>query len=117
MRLGGTAIAFQFDLEAEGVVYHLKPVTMSLTAVSGPEKLLTQEVVRAAFERGARSYEFLGGPDAHKLDWTDHVRERQLLQAFAPTPAGLAELAAFRYARPLARSTVRAARRLRGAVR
>jgi CelD/BcsL family acetyltransferase involved in cellulose biosynthesis len=115
LRLGGTAIAFQFDLEADRVVYHLKPGYDESYGRFRPGKLLTQEVIRAAFERGARSYEFLGGADAHKLDWTDRVRQRHLLQAFAPTPAGLAELAAFRYGRPAARSTLQTVRRIRGA--
>lgn len=113
LRLGGTAIAFQFDLEANGVVYHLKPGYDESYRRFRPGKLLTQHVLRSAFERGVRSYEFLGDREPHKLEWTPSVRERLVLQAFAPTPAGLAELAAFRFGRPAALRALAAMRAVR----
>ena len=102
LSVDGQPIAFQFDLEANGVVYHLKPGYDEAYGRFGPGKLLTRELIRSAFERGARSYEFLGAADPHKLEWASDLRERLILQAFAPTPAGLAELAAFRFGRPAA---------------
>lgn len=98
----GRPIAFQLDVEADGVVYHLKPGYDETYGRFRPGKLLTEHVLRSSFEQGLRSYEFLGAADAHKLEWARDVRERLLLQAFAPTRAGLAELAAFRYGRPAA---------------
>jgi CelD/BcsL family acetyltransferase involved in cellulose biosynthesis len=114
LRHDGRGIAFQFDVEADGVVYHLKPGYDESYGRARPGKLLMREVLRRSFESGARDYEFLGGPDPHKLEWTDRVRELKQLQAFAPTPAGLADLAAFRYARPIARRTVSVLARVRG---
>jgi CelD/BcsL family acetyltransferase involved in cellulose biosynthesis len=110
---GERPIAFQFDLELDGVVYHLKPGYDESYARFRPGKLLIRQVVRSAFERGARRYEFLGDADRHKLEWTSSVRERLLLQAFAPRPAGLAELAAFRFGRPAAQRALRAYGRVR----
>ena len=110
---GDRPIAFQFDLELDGVVYHLKPGYDESYARFRPGKLLTRQVVRSAFERGARRYEFLGDADRHKLEWTSNVRERLLLQAFAARPAGLAELAAFRFGRPAAQRALSAYERVR----
>jgi CelD/BcsL family acetyltransferase involved in cellulose biosynthesis len=114
---GGRAIAFRFDFEVDGVVYHLKPGYDEDFGRYSPGKLLTEHAVRTAFERGARSYEFLGAAALHKLEWTPLVRERLVLQAFAPTPQGVAELTAFRYGRPAAVRAVRAARRVRSRLR
>jgi len=113
LSVDGRPIAFQFDLELDGVVYHLKPGYDESYGRFRPGKLLTRQVVRSAFERGARSYEFLGDADQHKLEWTSSVRERLLLQAFAPRPTGLAELAAFRFGRPVAQRALRAYGRVR----
>jgi CelD/BcsL family acetyltransferase involved in cellulose biosynthesis len=114
---GGQPIAFRLDLEVDGVVYHLKPGFDESFRRYSPGKILTEHAVRGAFERGARSYEFLGAAALHKLEWTPLVRERLVVQAFAPTPPGLAELAAFRYGRPAAVQAVRVARRVRSRLR
>jgi CelD/BcsL family acetyltransferase involved in cellulose biosynthesis len=117
LRHEGRGIAFQFDVEADGVVYHLKPGYDESYGRVRPGKLLMREVLRRSFESGAGRYEFLGGPDPHKLEWTDRLRGLQQLQAFAPTPAGLGDLAANRYARPVARRTLAALARVRGVAR
>lgn len=64
-------------------------------------------MIEYAREHGMRSFEFLGGEDSWKLGWTSEVRERQLFQAFAPTPAGLAEWALDAYARLIWESVTR----------
>ena len=114
LSVDGRPIAFQFDLELDGVVYHLKPGYDETYKRFRPGKLLTLHILRSAFERGARSYEFLGDAEPHKLEWTSDVRERLLLHAFAPTLTGLAQLALFRFGRPTALGALRAMERVRG---
>jgi CelD/BcsL family acetyltransferase involved in cellulose biosynthesis len=114
---GERAAAFQLDLEAGGILYHLKPGYDEELARFSPGRLLTEDVLREAFARNLAGYEFLGAAARHKLEWTRRVREQLLLQAFAPTPAGLAELAAFRLGRPAAARALGASRRAVGALR
>ncbi len=68
-----------------------------------PGTLLIEEVLSYAFARNLRTYEFLGFPEPFKLDWTDSLRDRDLLQVFAPTAAGLLDWAAWAVGRPLAK--------------
>jgi CelD/BcsL family acetyltransferase involved in cellulose biosynthesis len=113
LRVGSKPIAFQFDLEAGGVIYHLKPGYDESYGRFRPGKILVEHVLRSAFERGLRRYEFLGAADPHKLEWAPAVHERLVFQAFAPTVGGRAELAAFRFGRPAAARGLAAARRAR----
>jgi hypothetical protein len=53
-----------------------------------------------AFSIGLSRYEFLGSREAWKHEWTAAYRNRMLLQAFARSPAGSVERAAFAYGRP-----------------
>jgi CelD/BcsL family acetyltransferase involved in cellulose biosynthesis len=69
----------------------------------GPGVVLTYESLARAFASGLSSYEFLGTADSYKLDWTDSARERRRLQVFSRSPLGHAQLAAWRYGRPLAK--------------
>lgn len=47
-----------------------------------PGLVLRAEVLRAAVEEGLAGYDFLGGPDAYKLRWTDQLRTRTTLRGF-----------------------------------
>jgi hypothetical protein len=58
-------------------------------------------MIERAFQIGLSSYEFLGADEPWKLEWTDTVRERSLVQVFAPSLPGKADFAAFAYVRPL----------------
>jgi CelD/BcsL family acetyltransferase involved in cellulose biosynthesis len=71
-----------------------------------PGTLLTRAAIERAFEQGMTRYDFLGGEDAYKLDWTDAVGERVRIQAFGRTPYGLAAYAAWRWGRPLAKKAI-----------
>lgn len=106
-------IAFEFDLEVDDVLYNLKPGYDEAFARFAPGKLLCEQRIRTAFEARMRSYEFLGAPLPFKLEWTRHVRERFILQAFVPTVPGRVELASFRFGRPAARRMLRAYGRVR----
>jgi len=109
LRLDGRAVAFSFGLEHAGVYYVLKSGYDVAFRRHGPGIVLRHALVARAFERGLVQYEFLGADEPWKLVWTGTVRERSRLEAFAPSGVGLANWAASRYARPLAR-------RLRGPV-
>jgi CelD/BcsL family acetyltransferase involved in cellulose biosynthesis len=103
LRLGGAAVAFQLNLEHRGVWYYLKGGFDPAVARYSPGQLLMRHVIRHAFAAGLTSYEFLGGDERYKLSWTSTSRARILLQAFAPTAAGLADYAVFAHGRPLAK--------------
>src|SRR4051812_50019434 len=60
-------------------------------------------MIRWAFGRGLRTYEFLGADEAFKLDWTASLRERIALHAFPRSPAGAVAWTAQSYGRPLAK--------------
>ena len=60
-------------------------------------------MIRWAFERGLRTYEFLGADEAFKLDWTASLRDRIALHAFPRSPAGTVAWTAQSYGRPLAK--------------
>jgi len=114
LSVDGRPIAFEFDLEVDDVLYNLKPGYDEAFGRFAPGKLLCEQRIRNTFDAGMRSYEFLGAPLPFKLEWTSHVRERFILQAFVPTVPGLVELAAFRFGRPAAQRAQRAYGRLRG---
>jgi CelD/BcsL family acetyltransferase involved in cellulose biosynthesis len=73
--------------------------------------LLTHEAIGRAYEQGLEVYDFLGGEDRYKLDWTDDVRERVRVQAFSRSAPGAAGYLAWRHGRPLAQRTLAALRR------
>lgn len=111
LRLDGRAIAFAYCLEHGGVLYELKVGFNPDYARFGPGVLLTRARLEYCFSEGLRSYEFLGQPERHKLDWTDNCRELTRVQAFAPTLPGQARRLAWVHGRSLAMNV----RRLRRA--
>ena len=119
LRVGGHAVAFQLGLEARGVYWFCKGGYDPAFHRFAPGKLLVHDMLERAFERGLESFELLGDAESWKLEWTDTVRERRALLAFAPTPTGRAAWAAEAYGRPLAkrlrvRRALELARRARG---
>lgn len=104
LRLDGRPLAFHLDLEANGVLYHLKGGYDPAFEQYSPSKVLHHELLARAFAAGLERYEFLGGEDRYKLSWADGVHDRLLVQAFAGSVAGLAERATFQFFRPLAKS-------------
>jgi CelD/BcsL family acetyltransferase involved in cellulose biosynthesis len=102
LRLDGRPIAFAFCLEHGGRHYELKVGFNAEYAAFGPGVLLTRARLEHCFDTGLLSYEFLGQPERHKLDWTDELRDLVRLQAFARSPAGLASRVAWTHGRRLA---------------
>jgi len=107
LRLDGRAIAFELALEANGVYAILKGGFDVELRKFGPGGLITYEQLSRAFELGLRRYELLGTDEPYKTVWTPAVHERRVLQAFAPTPLGVAERAAYAYGRPLVKRLLR----------
>jgi CelD/BcsL family acetyltransferase involved in cellulose biosynthesis len=104
LRLDGRPIAFDFCLDSGGAFYALKGGFDTEFRRLGPGVVLTHESIERAFgDPGLRSYEFLGESDPYKLAWTDKTHPRMRVQAFSRSPLGLAQLAAWRYGRPLAK--------------
>jgi CelD/BcsL family acetyltransferase involved in cellulose biosynthesis len=103
LRLDGRPIAFQYLIEYDGVLSQLKGGFDEAYRKFAPGTLLLQDVIARAFESDARTYEFLGAMEAFKLEWATGHHDRRLLQAFAPTPAGFVDRAAFAYGRPIAK--------------
>ncbi len=109
LRLDGRALAFDLCIEAGGSAYVLKGGFDAEYRRFGPGVVLTYESLSRAFGEDLSTYEFLGDADSYKLVWTDTTRERRRLQVFSSSPLGQAQLAGWRYGRPLAK---RAAARL-----
>jgi CelD/BcsL family acetyltransferase involved in cellulose biosynthesis len=102
LRVDGRAVAFNLNVVAAGVHYHLKGGYDPQYARYSPGRLLHRELIERAFRHRLHRYEFLGAPDPWKLQWTTTTHDRRRLQAFPPTPAGLAAFAAISHLRPLA---------------
>jgi CelD/BcsL family acetyltransferase involved in cellulose biosynthesis len=103
LRLDGRPLAFHFNLRYGGVIYTLKGGYDRSFARFSPSKLLHHEMIRRAFAEGLARYEFLGGEESWKREWTQTVRERLALEAFAPTPPGGLDWLAHVVGRPAAR--------------
>jgi CelD/BcsL family acetyltransferase involved in cellulose biosynthesis len=111
LRVGSKAIAFDLAIEHGGSHYVLKTGFDPAYARFAPGSLLRQAMVKSAFVDGLSSYEFLGADQEWKLPWTSTTRDLVLLQAFAPTAAGLADWSAYSFGRPVAERVLRAIRR------
>ena len=103
LRLDGKPIAFHFTIEEGGSAYQLKGGYEPAFREFAPGQLLVQDMIRWAFARGLRTYEFLGADEAFKLDWTASLRERIALHAFPRSPGGAVAWTAQSYGRPLAK--------------
>lgn len=111
LRLDERAIAFDFCVEAGGVHYLLKTGYDPDFRTYAPGTLIRHEMIARAFASPVASYEFLGADEPWKLEWARDFRELSLLQAFAPSPSGRLDRAAWVYGRPLAKRALALARR------
>ena len=111
LRSGEDRLVFDLSMETKGVHYLLKTGYDPDYRKLAPGMLMRREMLHRAFEEGLDSYEFLGSDNPWKLEWTDTVRERLLLQAFAPSVPGWIEWAAFVHGRPLAKKALARMRR------
>src|SRR6266487_4001768 len=103
LRLDGRPFAFDFALEHDGVHSLLKTGYDPAFSRFAPGMLLRHEMLERCFSNEVRRYDFLGEDEPWKLAWTRTVRERALLEAFAPSMRGRLAWGAFAYGRPLAK--------------
>jgi CelD/BcsL family acetyltransferase involved in cellulose biosynthesis len=85
LRVSGRPVAYEFNLQYDGVLYNLKLGYDSEYARYSPGLVLRHEVLKSAFGRGLREIDFLGVEDAYKLSWTNHVREHLDLHVCNPS--------------------------------
>jgi len=108
LRVDGRAAAFFLCFETERVFYTAKVAYDAELARFSPGKVLLAAMIERAFTIGLERFDFLGTPDPYKMRWTGTCHEFARLHAFAGSPAGLAEWAAYRYGAPaLKRLTTR----------
>jgi CelD/BcsL family acetyltransferase involved in cellulose biosynthesis len=112
LRLDGRPLAFQFGLEEGGAYYFVKGGYDTDYHRYAPGKLLVEEMLERAFSSGLERFEFLGQPESWKLEWTDETRVLVIVDAFAPSLQGRADLAAHSLHRSLRRLGRRAKARL-----
>ncbi|HYN35830.1 MAG TPA: GNAT family N-acetyltransferase [Actinomycetota bacterium] len=111
LRLDDSNLAFDLSLETADAHYLLKTGYDPAFRKFAPGMLMRYEMLKSAFDGGLSSYEFLGSNNPWKLEWTDQLRERMLLQAFAPSLAGRLDWAAYAHARPRAKRLLESIRR------
>ncbi len=102
LRLDGRAIAFNFGLQQNGVLYLLKGGFDPAYSRFSPAQLLQERVIEHAYDTGLSRIELLGNDETYKLRWTDKVHERLSQQCFAPSYTRRAQWAIYAYGRPLA---------------
>lgn len=107
LRLDGQLIAFGYCLEHGGVHYLMKVGFDPSYSRFAPGVLIRRDMLARAVSLGFKRYEFLGTDEPLKLEWTDTVHERRLVQAFRGSAPGLVDWAAFAYGRPVAKLATR----------
>lgn len=110
LRAGEATIAFDLCLEHNSVHYLVKTGFDPGYRKFAPGTLMREQMINRAFDLDLTTYEFLGNNDSWKQQWTNDVRERLLIQIFAPSAPGLVDWAAYAYARPLAKRVINAVR-------
>ena len=86
LELDGDAIAADLSCVLGGGEHLLKTAFDERHARLSPGVVLRAEVLAAAIAEGLTFYDFLGGPDRYKLQWTDEVRERFVVHAYRGMP-------------------------------
>lgn len=82
LELDGRLIAGDYGCVYGGCGYLIKTAFDEEMGRYAPGLVLRAEVLRASIDEGLKRYDFLGGPDAYKLRWTEDLRERVTLRAF-----------------------------------
>lgn len=90
LRLDGRPLAFDLSLEASGSHFLVKTGYDRAWARYAPGQLLRREMLERAFALRLRSYEFLGGAEPWKLQWTSTARMLLRFRAYRPSALGAA---------------------------
>lgn len=91
LRAGERAVAMCLLLECDRRLWEIKIGYRESASRASPGRLLLWETLRGAFEKGLRSYEFLGSGDRQQPDW---ATSSQALHTLVYYPYGLAGLMA-----------------------
>jgi CelD/BcsL family acetyltransferase involved in cellulose biosynthesis len=114
LRVDGKPIAAHMYLESSEVLYRFKSGYDEDWSKHAPGLLLTAAMIERAFDDGLKLYDFLGGGESHKLDWTADTRPLVRLHAFeGRSVAGRAWHGYETVGRPLAKRAVQRVRTLR----
>lgn len=103
LRLDGRAIAFDLAIEEGGRHSLLKTGYDESFAALSPGQELHAFMIQRAFTEGLQRFDFLGKDDRWKREWASSAEVQVQLQSFRRTPPALADWAAQRYLRPMAR--------------
>jgi len=114
LELDGRALAGDLGCAVGGVGFLIKTGFDDAQAHLAPGLVLRGEVLRACIDERLVGYDFLGGPDAYKVRWTDDVRPRVAMQGYRGV-AGVAFSAYHSHIRPVLSQAVRGIRRARAA--
>ena len=79
LKVDGTPIAMEYDLEADGKVYALRADFDEAYKEYSPGAYLEYQIVKSLFEGGYQEYNIGPGLNAYKLQWTDQFRENKAL--------------------------------------
>lgn len=83
LRCGGRRIAFSYALVAGGVIYVLKAGYDPRHAKYSPYNVLCALVLEEGFRSGLQGYDFLGGAEPWKREWTHCARTHDWLYVFS----------------------------------
>ena len=103
LRLNGRAIAFDYAIEECGRYALLKTGYDETFHSVGPGHELHWFTIERAFKQGLKRFDFLGKDDRWKREWTSSMEVQVQVQSFRLSPPALADWAAQRYLRPVAR--------------
>lgn len=84
LRCGGRRIAFSYAVVASGVIYVLKAGYDPQFARYSPYQVLCAMVLQEGFRGGLQGYDFLGGAERWKREWTRCARPHHWLYVFSP---------------------------------
>lgn len=70
LRVGGRTVAAALSLKTPGAYRLWIPAVDPALAKVSPGKLLIEQAIRSAFADGARIFDFMGGDEPYKLQWT-----------------------------------------------
>jgi CelD/BcsL family acetyltransferase involved in cellulose biosynthesis len=82
LELDGRLLAADYGCVFAGCGYLIKTAFDEEMGRFAPGLVLRAAVIESSIAEGLDRYDFLGGPDAYKLRWTDDVRVRSSLHAF-----------------------------------
>jgi CelD/BcsL family acetyltransferase involved in cellulose biosynthesis len=88
LRVGGRAVATEYQLIAGGCVYALRSDFDPAYADASPGTFLNHHILTRLFEEGLSRYYMGPGANPYKLRWTDTTEPVYRLTAFSPTARG-----------------------------